>query len=264
MEKVSILGCGWFGFPFAKALVANGYQVKGSTTKQEKLRQLSDAGIEPFLINTQQGVFDSRFFDCDTLLVNIPPRKSIDDPSVYESDMKAIVWQATLAKVKRLVFIGSTGIFPDTNKVFTEKDTVVADSLAGRKLALAEMVVKTFEIGQVAIVRFGGLIGPDRNLAKFFAGRTAIANGLAPINLLHLDDAIGFCLKLIKQETINGTYHAVAPSHPSRKDFYTALCKSSGMDLPTFKQEFTEGKQVDSLHSFYNYKINNWLNWAGA
>ena len=50
MTQISILGCGWLGFPLAKALVSKGFSVKGSTTSDEKIAVLKNAGIEPFLI----------------------------------------------------------------------------------------------------------------------------------------------------------------------------------------------------------------------
>lgn len=50
MTKISILGCGWLGFPLAKALLLKGFSVKGSTTSSEKLATLEKAGITPFLI----------------------------------------------------------------------------------------------------------------------------------------------------------------------------------------------------------------------
>ena len=50
MTKISILGCGWLGFPLAKALLEKGFSVNGSTTSTEKLLSLKNAGISPFLI----------------------------------------------------------------------------------------------------------------------------------------------------------------------------------------------------------------------
>lgn len=35
MPTVSILGCGWLGLPLAEQLLAEGYSVKGSTTRAE-------------------------------------------------------------------------------------------------------------------------------------------------------------------------------------------------------------------------------------
>ena len=49
-ETITILGCGWLGLPLAKALVKSGYPVKGSTTREENLETLREAGLEPFLV----------------------------------------------------------------------------------------------------------------------------------------------------------------------------------------------------------------------
>lgn len=48
MTKISILGCGWLGLPLAKALIENGFSVKGSTTSTDKLTALENDGITPF------------------------------------------------------------------------------------------------------------------------------------------------------------------------------------------------------------------------
>ena len=47
INKIGILGCGWFGFALAKALLAKDYLVKGTTTSEDKLATLKKAGIEP-------------------------------------------------------------------------------------------------------------------------------------------------------------------------------------------------------------------------
>ena len=48
--KISILGCGWLGFPLAKKLIEIGFEVKGSTTSENKLALLKSNNIEPFLL----------------------------------------------------------------------------------------------------------------------------------------------------------------------------------------------------------------------
>lgn len=50
MTKISILGCGWLGFPLAKALVEKGFLVNGSTTTVAKMAGLENQGIVPFLV----------------------------------------------------------------------------------------------------------------------------------------------------------------------------------------------------------------------
>lgn len=49
--KVSILGCGWLGFPLAKKLIEIGFEVKGSTTTENKLAVLKSNKIAPYLLS---------------------------------------------------------------------------------------------------------------------------------------------------------------------------------------------------------------------
>jgi 3-hydroxyisobutyrate dehydrogenase-like beta-hydroxyacid dehydrogenase len=49
MTKISILGCGWLGFPLAKALLNNGFSVKVQLPQQIKLL-LENAGIQAFQV----------------------------------------------------------------------------------------------------------------------------------------------------------------------------------------------------------------------
>lgn len=262
IKTVSVLGCGWFGLPFAKALLQRGFLVKGSTTSEKKMAILAEEGIRPFLINTDIPHFDADFFDCDVLLVNIPPKKLSDDVAFYATQIKAVIKQAELRGVKQVIFISSTGVFEDGNKIVDESSIPKPNTPAGLKLQLAEKLVFNAPIAKKTVVRFAGLIGPERNLAKFFDGKTAIANGLAVINLVHLQDTIGFCMALLEQPNWHPVYHAVAPSHPTRSQFYTALCQSSGMVTPQFLMEKIAWKQVDSLHHFYSYQIVDWMAWA--
>jgi 3-hydroxyisobutyrate dehydrogenase-like beta-hydroxyacid dehydrogenase len=50
MKQISILGCGWLGFPLAISLVQKGYVVKGSTTSLEKQDLFLKNGILPYAI----------------------------------------------------------------------------------------------------------------------------------------------------------------------------------------------------------------------
>jgi biotin synthase len=43
--NISILGCGWLGFPTGLHLQKKGADVKGSTTSEEKLEKLKEAGL---------------------------------------------------------------------------------------------------------------------------------------------------------------------------------------------------------------------------
>ncbi len=266
IKTVSILGCGWFGLPFAKALVAQGVVVKGSTTSVDKLEKLREAGIEPFQINLNETTdLPSDFFDTDVLFVNVPPRAKTENASSYPDKLKRIVEAAM--NVKEVVFISSTGVFEDGNFEVDESSIPNPKSDASKALMAAEQVFKTNTSFNTTIIRFAGLIGTGRNLAKFFAGRNDVPNGKAPVNLIALEDCIGLCLRLLETQKFEGIYHAVTPHHPTREEFYTQLCEVSGMQKPFFGDELLDWKQINSVNVpnklGYDFKVRNWFEWIG-
>lgn len=266
-ETISILGCGWYGFPLAQKLIEHGYQVKGSTTSSDRLDLLREAGIAPYLINVEleHTFFDESFFDCDILILSIPPKRSSPDLKDFPSKIKHIVTEAEKKAVKQIIFISSTGVYQDGNFKVDETTTPKPDTDSGKAMFAAEQVLNETKSLTTTIIRFGGLIGPNRNLAKHFADRTAIANGLAPINLIHLDDCLGITLSIITQKAFGHTYHAVVPDHPTRASFYTLACGASNLAKPEFIDELLSWKQIDSVNVpnilGYPFKINTWNDW---
>src|SRR5690606_29982067 len=69
--KICIIGCGWLGFPLAENLLSRGFKVYGSTTSAEKLSDLTDAGIHPFVFNLDDS--EAKIPTCDHYFINIPP-----------------------------------------------------------------------------------------------------------------------------------------------------------------------------------------------
>jgi nucleoside-diphosphate-sugar epimerase len=265
-HKISILGCGWYGLAMAKALIAEGYQVKGSTTSKDKLTILKDCGIIPYLINidTENSTYHEDFFTCDVLIISIPPKRNVQ--ADYPDKIKNIALAAEKANVKQVIFISSTGIFENGNFVVDETIIPQPDSAAGKVLMVAEEILKQILSLKITIIRFAGLIGPERNLAKHFAGKIDIANGLAPINLIHLDDCIGITKAIIQQQAFGYVYHGVTANHPTRKDFYTAACIASGFEKSEFINELLDWKQVESKNVSevlaYQFNVENWIEYA--
>lgn len=248
-QTISILGCGWYGLALAQELLYDGYIVKGSTTSLHKLTQLAEVGIKPYLINLDGNtdLFDPEFFTSDILIISIPPRSA-----TYLNQIRRIVRLAC----SQVIFISSTGIYQDGNFVVNENTMPEPTSEAGKSLLAAESLLRENPRFTTTIIRFGGLIGPNRNLARHFAGKIGIANGLAPINLIHLDDCIGITKSILENKAFGVLYHAVSPNHPSRKDFYSQACLESGFEKPEFIDELGEWKQIETvmIPTVLNYK----------
>ena len=264
IKKISILGCGWFGLPLAKALLARGFKVKGSTTSEDKLAVLANDGIESYLIDTEENLNEA-FFNCDLLLISIPPKVN-SGQLAYPNKIENIAAAAQKAGVTQIILISSTGIYQDGNFIVNEDIIPEPNTPVGKELLAAENILREHTLFTTTIIRFAGLIGPDRNLAKHFAGKADIANGLAPINLIHLDDCIGLTGSIIAKGEFGKIYHGVAPSHPTRKEFYAKACEAAGFEKPSFKEELLTWKQVESKNVSrflaYDFKVKDWLEYA--
>ena len=247
---ISILGCGWYGKALAIELIENGYKVKGSTTASEKLRELTDLGIESFIVNADNGysLNHSAFFKCDLLVICIPPKRKTGESREYIKKLNLIIEAAKANNISRTIYISSTGVYGNNKAEVDESNDPNPDSESGKILLEAEELFKNTKFLSTSIIRFGGLIGPGRHPARFFAGKTLIPNGLAPVNLIHLSDCIAITEAIIANSILGYTFNACHPSHPQKAVFYTKMVEKAGLARPEFIDELQEWKKVKSLN----------------
>src|ERR1700753_678199 len=119
---VSILGCGWYGKALAKSLIQQGVIVKGSSTSDEKLEQLSSEGIIPYSVrfDADSENFHPTFFECDVLVISIPPRFRKGETTGYLPKIQRIINVILKYKVKRVIYISSTGVYGEHNTKVNE------------------------------------------------------------------------------------------------------------------------------------------------
>ncbi|MCX2584663.1 SDR family oxidoreductase [Pedobacter sp. MR22-3] len=248
-KKVSILGCGWFGLAFAKKLIEQGYQVKGSTTTPEKLSILAEEGIQPFRVHfsADQMVADLEFFDAAILFICIPPKRNSPELNDYAQKIASII-NAAKGKVENIILISSTSVYGDENQIVNELSETNPDTDSGKVVLAAEKALALAMPGGFTIIRFAGLMGPERNPGRFFAGKMDIPNGLAPVNLIHQTDAVGIAMAIIEKQAFGRIYNACAPDHPNRKEFYSAAAKNTGLVVPGFISEKQTWKIVESVN----------------
>jgi len=256
LKSISILGCGWFGLAFAKKLVELGYKVKGSTTTQEKLALLSQENINPYLVNFKANQINAEpdFFDADALFICIPPKRSSIELNDYPIKIEAIL-NAAKNKAKNVILISSTSVYGDENKSVNELSETYPDTESGKVVLLAEQLFVEKHPASFTIIRFAGLIGPDRNPGRFFAGKTAVPNGLAPVNLIHQTDAVGIATAIIEKQAFGRIYNACASQHPDKKTFYTKAANDTRLIIPQFLDEKKSWKIIESINApkFLNY-----------
>ena len=234
-QVVSIIGCGWLGLPLAERLRQNRYTVKGSTTSAEKVHLLRQKGIDGYQLNLNpEPIGDlTALLQADTLLINIPPKAGQLGAAHHPQQVQNLIEAVRQADVKHVIYVSSTSVYPELNRVVSEDDVTTPNESASPSLVQAEQLVQELAPERkITIVRCAGLMGYDRIPGKYVAGRT-VNSGAVPVNYLHRNDAVAI-LDVVIQQEIAGVFNACAPEHPTRKAIYRKSCADFGYELPTF------------------------------
>lgn len=261
IQKISILGCGWLGLPLAEFLIQKKFEVKGSTTTEQKLNQLTNKGIQPYLIHLDpyyRGKDLPDFLNSDLLIISIPPALRKQSETFHIAQMEELSKRLKSSPVKFVIYISATSVYPDLNREVTEEDVVRVEEADNKILFSAEEIFRREKEMNTLIIRCAGLAGYDRNLVKYFAGKKDLKMGNAPVNLIHRDDVIGIIYSLIQKNKWNETYNVSAPEHPLRKDLYPYLAERYGYPLPHYdlsgKSSF-KVINIDKIIRDINYKF---------
>jgi len=251
-KKIGILGCGWLGFPLAKYFVKKGYQVRGSTTSLDKILSLALHEINPFLIaihnHHSEGNLDYFLKDLDVLIINLPPKLQSNPKSNFVSKIRTLIKKLNNCTTKNIIFISSISVYGNTLKVVDESSPTYPETLSGKQILEAEKLLMNCTNLSIKVIRCAGLYGPERHPVFQLAKKEILHNPNQPVNLIHLEDCIGIINLLIDNPIQSQIINAVAPYHPTRKVYYSAIAKELNLNLPAFESsDSTPGKTVSSL-----------------
>ncbi len=260
MKTVSILGCGWLGLPLAKRLQLEDFHLKGSTTTKSKLKLLEENGIEPYHIILEPNIKAKKienFLDTDVLVINIPPMRRENVIEFYPAQIKNIIKAIEDSTIEKVVFVSSSSVYGNNNQIVTEESELNPGQDSGKALLIAEGLMRANIFFRTTIIRFGGLLGPDRHPGKFLAGKKNISGADSKVNLIHLDDCIEIITQLISKNLWGEIFNAAADEHPTKKELYTKAAQRLNLEPPAFSDKKENYKIVSSekLKLMLNYKF---------
>ncbi|MCF0051244.1 NAD-dependent dehydratase [Dyadobacter sp. LJ53] len=243
-KQISILGCGWLGFPLAQRLLSlhSTWEIKGSTTSASKIDAFAKNGIEGFLLPLNPGFDGNRvalhsFFDVDTLIISLPPRLQQHEPGFYVKQVESIISEIEISRITNIIFISSTGIYPELNRIVVEDDVKTPEASASPDMVAAENLFTALRPDRnVTILRLGGLLGYNRIPGKYVQGKKDMTTGSIPVNYIHRDDAVGIIMTILETGIVNETFNIVSPIHTTRREVYEASCAQFGWEAPTFAE----------------------------
>ncbi len=222
--KIAILGCGWLGLPLAISFLESGFFVVGSTTSEDKLDALNSAGINGIVwsLNDGNSVQTLDFFaDMDVLILNIPPSKSKGEIK-YSKALSAFCSKISLKT--RVIFVSTTSVYPNDIALATEDYCWQKEDLLEETVQAEIELTKVLD-SRLTILRLAGLIGLNRHPIFSLSGKQDVFNGNSPVNLIHLNDAIGLLKTIVEKkfwgEILNGCF----PIYPTRAENYEEIAE---------------------------------------
>lgn len=237
------------GLPLAEELFRAGHQISGTTTSKEKLLLLKEKGIEPYRISISEarisGPIVTFLQSLSLLIINIPPGLRGKGPKEsYVTKIKLLHTEIKKSEIKKVIFISSTSVYGAIEGIVTEETKPIPTTESGKQLLECENLFKNDPDLSSTLIRFAGLIGPERHPITMLSGRKNVQCGNAPINLIHQRDCIGIIKKIIEKEHWGEILNAVYPHHPTKEHYYTQEALKRGLEPPHYGSDKCQSNKL--------------------
>lgn len=229
MKKLGIIGCGWLGNHIAER-VSKQYEIFATTTTPSKIKDLESKGYRPTLISfpdeSDSGIKEwEAASELDAIIITIP-FSGIRGAQISMKERQQNLLNFLGNYEGQLFLMSSTGVYPQTEKVFTENDKPATD-VESENFILAKFP-------QTNILRLAGLMGGQRLLKNY-----NISNLDQLVNHIHYADICSVVEKMLDNHSQSKVYNVVAPIHPNKEEIINAQ-----KDLPYLGARTTEGRLI--------------------
>jgi nucleoside-diphosphate-sugar epimerase len=260
-RTIGILGCGWLGLPLAVELNLDAYNVKGTTTSDEKLNALAKKAINPYIIQVSEkgieGNISEFLKDVEILIVTIPPALRKNPNANYVQKIQQLCTELKNTQLEKIIFISSISVYGDQEGEISEATMPKPKTASGKQLVQAENLLRNFK--HTTIIRFGGLIGPNRHPVYHLSKKEKLDNGDELVNLIHLNDCIYMIKTIIEKEYWGELFNGVYPYHPTKKEYYIHEASLRGIDLTRLYESSGDNVKKLIINKNFNSK-NHFLN----
>ncbi len=250
--NILIIGSGWLGQPLTKTLMQSGHTVTITSTQQTKVDQLKADGFNVIKYNLGQAINNhNAFFSRDLVIIATTCKQPHHFVGISEKLNKL---------TKHLIYISSTSVYQNNGEIHDE-----GSKNLDQESPILEIEHTIQQHPSATIVRFAGLVGPQRHPGRFFQQGRKVKSPAAPVNLIHLDDCIGIIHTIIDQHAWNQIFNGCADNHPAKFVYYTQMASQLDFQLPEFDENTTGShKIIDNQNSKsvlgYSYKYPDVMN----
>lgn len=229
MKKLGIIGCGWLGNHIAERL-SDQCQIFATTTTESKVGELQSKGYQTTLINFPNEL-DAEMKEweavkeLDAIIISVP-FSGIRGAQIPMNDKRENLLKFIGDFKGQLFLASSTGVYPETEKEFTEDDQPAKD------VESESFILEKFP--KTNILRLAGLMGDQRLLKNY-----NISNLDQLVNHIHYADICLVIEKMLDNQSESKVYNVVAPIHPNKEEVINAQ-----KDLPYDGERTTVGRTI--------------------
>lgn len=244
-ERRAILGCGYVGEAVARAWKQEGHALWATTTRRERLAELSELVETPLIFDSGDSSTNLDFAaDLDGILVSFAPSKTSGvDLAQYRltflSGLQRLIEtldRRPQSTPLQLIYLSSCGVYGNRHGAITS-ETAPTDAAhpVNQVLLQAEEIIGSIRSDKikVCVLRLGGIYGPGRDIAAMLlsaAGSVVQRNGLNVPCWIHRDDIVrGVCFAF--DHGLNDTYNLVNDTQLSGQELTDRLCERAGLPL---------------------------------
>ena len=279
MKKVLISGgSGLVGTALTDLLVEKGFAVAHLSTRKNYKRK----GIESYYWNPVKGKLDPKSFQDVGVVIHLAGagiadkrwtterKKVVIDSRVESAKLLTDFMQNNEHQVKRFIGTSAIGYYGDRNEVLTEESSPGSGFLA----EVCQLWEASYEAVPLkvssAILRLGvvlsmngGALPEMMKTMPFFMG--ILGSGKQIYSWIHLEDIAGIFLHLIENESLTGTYNAVAPQPNSQRSMAEFIAKQKGvvtLPAPEFALTLALGEMKEVVLNSQNCSASKILKTA--
>jgi nucleoside-diphosphate-sugar epimerase len=251
MPRLFCFGLGYTALALARRLMAEGWQVAGTTRTADRRASLAATGAEVHLFGRDRPLPDPAAALAGTthLLTSIPPDE-IGDP-VLDHHLADLRRCATLRWVG---YLGTTGVYGDRGGAWvSEADTVAPTMARTRRRAAAEERWLQSSL-PVHVFRLAGIYGPGPGRNALEAVRAGSARRIVKpgqvFGRVHVDDIVQVLCASIARPNPGAVYNVADDEPAPPQDVIAFACQLLGVAPPP-EVPYEEAELSPMARSFY-------------
>lgn len=261
--NILILGLGYSAGFFARAALAQGWDVTGTVRSAEKAAELSRQGIRTLVFGgfAVSSALAKAVAEADAVLVSVQPAED-GDPAL--GPLRAALMAAP--NLRWIGYLSTIGVYGDQGGAWIDEATPPAPTNARTRQRI-EIEEAWLQLGRdsgkpVQIFRLSGIYGPGRNAITKL--RNGTANRLIKpgqvFNRIHVDDIAGVLMASLAQPRQGAVYNVTDDEPGPPQDVITFAAGLTGLEPPP-EIPFEQAQLSPMAASFYgeSKRVSNGL-----